>query len=136
LSTIPENDFHRGLAALLGANIIAIIQLLTVEVNKLDKSLNLAIIAFSISIPCLSCIWNLERKIHSKDMPRICIAIGIIGVISSLFGLGACFDHFSGLASFLFITSTISVAVITLMVKNKYARPIKNLIENDKQPQG
>jgi uncharacterized membrane protein len=121
LSDIKENDFHRALAALLGSNVIAVIQLLTVETVKMDKALSFAVYAFSISIPCLGFIWNIERKIHSKDMPKICMFIGLIGVLTSLVGLGACFDHFSRSASILYGLFTIFLTFTNLMVKDKYA---------------
>lgn len=121
MPNVQENDFHRAVAALLVSNVIALIQLLGLETSKLGTPLNFAVFAFSVSIPCLSFCWNIDRKTSGRNLSKVSISICIFGVIAGIAGLVACFNHFSNYAGGIFLMLSIVVMINTLMEKPKYA---------------
>ena len=125
MSNIQENDFHRAVAALLGSNVIAVIQLLGLEPSKLDHPLHFAVFSFSVSIPCLSFCWNIDRKTSGNNLSKVSIAICIIGVIAGVVGLVACFNRFSNYAGSIFFVLCIAIIINTLIEKPKYTKNSK-----------
>jgi hypothetical protein len=120
-------------AALAGASIVAVIQLLSAE--KMDIPLWVAVYSFAISIPFLGFYFLfivLQSHYESAKKPKIWFFIlGLLfGPLASMIGLCAIFWHFAWAAGLLF--ATVSIACIISYVA--FRSRIESVNKNPEQP--
>jgi len=111
--------------ALVGLAVVAMVQMLSL--NVLDLPLKVSICSFAISIPLLSAVFIsaiVETSFDfSVDKPFLLKAVALGGYLASLIGVPALFFHFAIYAGVIFIAGS----VIGVLAVNVYDRKLRAL---------
>ena len=125
--TVGDGQRKAVAGALIGVDLIAVFQLLTLPI--LDKRLTVALYCFAISIPSLA--MYLRSVIAQSTCPYNILVWhvplgGILGLTISVVGLGAVFFHLGIVAGCLFSV----FAILGFLASNRYRQIIKQVNES------
>lgn len=104
-----------GLAGFIS---VAFIQLLTMDINSLDLSLNIAVACFSLVLP-MTVFYFISAQTHLRTaktkVPVWYENIAAFTILVGFIGISALFNHFSSVLAIIFTV----ISVVAVFISNK-----------------
>ena len=111
---MKSEGFNLLFVGLAGFISVALIQLLTIELNSIDLWLAVALYSFSVALPlCIFFILTTDSQFGSAQnkepapAPRWYFILSILTVLTGFLGITALFAHFSLLLGLVFLITSV-----------------------------
>lgn len=123
------NILFGGLAGFIS---VAFLQLLSIDIDNANVSLNLATIIFSFTLP-LSIFYILSANEHleikKSNVPQWYEALALFTIISGFIGITVLFNHFGNIQAISFVVVSLFLLLLFNKIeanKDAYFKPTEN----------